>query len=247
MAGVDLYTLSWPEVKREIEAGRDTIVFALGAVEQHGHHLPLGTDSMLGDEVSRAVAERLDAFHAPTMRVGCSGHHLAFPGTMSVEQESFEALVGDVVRGWARHGFARIVLIPTHGGNFGPLRAAVERLAPVEGVTVIAVDDLTLLVEATIGVGEKLGIAPSEAGAHGGEAETSMMLALYPEFVDMDRALPGYTGDLSEGIMRLFTEGIETLSETGVFGDPRRASAHNGRKYLERFVDLTVELVERRS
>jgi creatinine amidohydrolase/Fe(II)-dependent formamide hydrolase-like protein len=247
MAALDLYTLSWPEVKREIEGGRDTIVLALGAVEQHGHHLPLGTDSIFGDELGRAVADRLECFRAPTMLIGCSSHHLAFPGTMSLEQETFELLVGDVVRGWARHGFKRIVLLPTHGGNFAPLAAAVERLGPVEGVNVIAITDLGILVEATLRLGGEFGIPAAEGGIHGGEWETSMMLALRPELVHMERAVPGYTGDLESGLARFFAEGVDALTDTGVIGDPTRASAENGRKYVQQLVDLTVELVERRS
>jgi creatinine amidohydrolase len=247
MGAIDLYTSTWPEVKREIEAGRDTIVFALGAVEQHGHHLPLGTDSVLGDELGRAVAERLDAFRAPTMLIGCSSHHLAFPGTMSIEQETFELLVGDVIRGWSRHGFKRIVLLPTHGGNFGPLSAAVERLGDVEGVDVIAVADLGVLMEATLGLGAELGIPAAQGGLHAGEWETSMLLALRPEHVHMDRAVPGYTGDLESGIARFFAEGVHALTDTGVIGDPVAASAENGRKYVQRLVDLVVDLVEQRS
>jgi creatinine amidohydrolase len=247
MGAVDLYTLSWPQVKQQIDGGRDTIVFALGAVEQHGHHLPLGTDSIFGDELGRAVAERLGAFRAPTMQIGCSSHHLAFPGTMSIEQETLELLVGDVIRGWARHGFRRIVLLPTHGGNFAPVTAAVERLGPIEGVKVIAVADLGMLAEATIGLGQQLGVTAAEGGVHAGEWETSMMLDLRPQLVDMEHAVPGYTGELEAGLPRFFAEGIHALSDTGVFGDPRRASAENGRKYVERLVDLAVEFVEERS
>jgi creatinine amidohydrolase/Fe(II)-dependent formamide hydrolase-like protein len=247
MGALDLERLSWPEIKEEIDAGRDTIVLSLGAVEQHGHHLPLGTDSIFGDELGRSVAERLGAFQAPTVRVGCSRHHLAFPGTMSVEQETFSGVVADIVRGWAGHGFKRIVLLPTHGGNFAPLAAALERLGQVDGVKVIGVTDLSLLVNATLGLGAELGIPSSEGGLHGGEWETSMMLALHPELVEMDRAVAGYTGELESGMQRFLEEGIHVLTDTGVFGDPRRASAENGRRYAERLVDLTVEFVEQRS
>src|ERR671936_1253114 len=128
MGALALEKCTWPEIQREIEAGRDTVVLAFGAVEQHGHHLPLATDSIFGDELAWRIAERLDAFCAPTVQVGCSKHHLAFPGTMSVEPETFHGVVRDIVHGWARHGFKRIVLLPTHGGNFEPLSAALERL-----------------------------------------------------------------------------------------------------------------------
>jgi creatinine amidohydrolase len=247
LPALDLYTMTWPQVKAEIEAGRDTVVLAFGAVEQHGHHLPFGTDSIFGDELGRAVADRLDAFHAPTVRVGCSRHHLAFPGTMSVEDETFQAVVADIVRGWARHGFKRIVLLPTHGGNFQPLANAIERLGPVDGVKVVAVTDLSVLVEATLGAGAELGVPAAEGGLHGGEWETSMMLAVDPDLVLMDRAVAGYTGDLESGLARFFEEGVDALTDTGVIGDPTKASPEHGRVYIERLVALTVELIERES
>jgi creatinine amidohydrolase len=247
MGAVDLYTATWPEVRKELEQGRDTIVVSFGAVEQHGHHLPFGTDSLFGDVLGRALAERLDAFHAPTVPVGCSRHHLGFPGTMSIEEETFHSVVGDIVRGWAAHGFKRIVLLPTHGGNFGPLAGALERLGPLDGVKVVGITDLSLLVDATLGLGAELGVPTDEGGIHGGEWETSMMLALCPELVHMDRAVAGYTGDLQEGMNRFFEEGVHALTDTGVIGDPARASAENGRKYIDRLVELAAELVERGS
>src|SRR5438132_447379 len=98
MGAVELDRLSWPEVQAQLESGRDTVVIAFGATEQHGPHMPLATDALLGDHLARLVAERLDAFVAPTVRVGCSEHHLAFPGTLSVAQATFHSLVGDLVR-----------------------------------------------------------------------------------------------------------------------------------------------------
>ena len=247
MGALELERLTWPEVRQEIDAGRGTIVACFGAVEQHGHHLPLGTDAIFGDELGRALANRLDAFLAPTVRVGCSKHHLAFPGTMSVGEAAFGATVRDIVRGWSSHGFERIVVLPTHGGNFEPLAAALRDLEPLDGVKVIGVTDLTLLVEATLGLGAELGVPSDRGGLHGGEWETSMMLALRPELVQMERAVAGYTGDLESGLRTFFDEGAHALSETGVIGDPGPASAENGRKYVQRLVDLTAELIERES
>jgi creatinine amidohydrolase len=220
-------------------------VVAFGAVEQHGHHLPLGTDAMLGDELSKRLADRLDAFRAPTVRIGCSRHHLAFPGTMSVTEETFQGIVGDLLRGWAEHGFRRIVLLPTHGGNFAPLTAALERMEPLDGVKVIGIGDLGLLVRATLGLGAELGVPASEGGLHAGQWETSMMLALRPELVKMDRAVAGYTGDLETALPRFMGEGVHVLTDTGVIGDPANATAEHGHLYAERLLDLAAELIER--
>src|SRR3990172_9507894 len=81
--------MTWPEVREELSRGRTTVVVPFGAVEQHGPHLPLGTDAIFGDEIGLAVAERLDAFLAPTVRVGFSPHHMAFAGTLTVDEETF--------------------------------------------------------------------------------------------------------------------------------------------------------------
>src|ERR671930_578427 len=98
MGALELDKLTWPEVQSELEAGRDTVVIALGATEQHGRHMPLATDALLGDELARAVADRIDAFLAPTVRVVCSEHHLDFPGTLSVEEETFHLIVRELVK-----------------------------------------------------------------------------------------------------------------------------------------------------
>jgi creatinine amidohydrolase len=247
MGALFLERMTWPEVQAEVEGGRDTVVAPLGAVEQHGPHLPLGTDAMFGDEIGRAAAERLNAFLAPTIPVGCSHHHLAFAGTISLEEETYYRVVGDIVKALASHGFKRIVLLPTHGGNFRPLGEALARLGPLEGVKVIAFTDVGVLASAMMATGAELGITAAEGGIHAGEWETSMMLALRPELVRMERADSGYVGDLASGMQRFFSEGVHVLADNGVFGDPRRASAAAGKKYIERLVDQVVRTVEESS
>src|SRR5262249_37459418 len=106
----------------------DVLVIALGATEQHGPHLPLGTDALIGDHLARLVADRLDAFVGPTIRIGFSDHHLEFAGTLSISEQTFSGIITDVVTSAARSGFRRLVLLPTHGGNFGPLAAALDQL-----------------------------------------------------------------------------------------------------------------------
>ena len=90
MTALHLDRMTWAEVKDEIKNGRDTVIVPFGSTEQHGRHMPLGTDAVLGDEFGWAVADRLDAFLAPTVRFGCSEHHLSFPGTISLGNETFQ-------------------------------------------------------------------------------------------------------------------------------------------------------------
>jgi creatinine amidohydrolase len=242
MGALDLDTLTWPEVRAAIDAGRDTVVVAFGATEQHGPHLPLGTDALLGDHLARRVADRLDAFVAPTVRLGCSSHHLAFPGTLSLADATFHAIVADVVRSLARGGFRRVVLLPTHGGNFGPLGAALERLGPVDGIEVRAVTDVgKLLAIPQLGVAEH-GVPLGEGGLHAGEWETSLMLVAEPGLVRETRE-PGYTGDLQDALGAIFGSGVDAISANGVIGDPAAASAAHGQRYWEALVDLVLEAI----
>jgi creatinine amidohydrolase len=234
--------LSWPEVRARIAAGQDTVVMALGAFEQHGPHLPLETDVLLGDHLAQVIADRLDAFVARTITIGCSHHHLGFPGTLSLSDETFAGVVGDVVRSLARGGFGRVVLLPSHGGNFAPLAAAMKKIGDtVDGLRVTALTDpAPLFSPAQIGADE-FGVPLGEGGIHSGEWETSMIMAIHPELVHLERAQAGYTGDPDEAFRRIFNDGTASLSKIGVVGDPRRASAEHGKRYWEAVTEATLE------
>jgi creatinine amidohydrolase len=240
MTALTLDTLTWPDVKAEIEGGRDTVVVAFGATEQHGPHLPLATDALIGDHLAALVADRLDAFVAPTVRIGCSKHHLAFPGTLSIADETFHAIVADIVRSLALGGFRRVVLLPTHGGNFAPLAAAVERLGPVEGIEISALTDITVLLAIAQLGAEEHGVPLGEGGLHAGEWETSMVMAVHPELVHAERGAAGYTGDLESAIGAIFDKGVETISPNGVLGDPASASPEHGRRYWDKALEIVL-------
>jgi creatinine amidohydrolase len=236
--------MAWTEVHAAIEAGHDTVVVAFGATEQHGPHLPLSTDGLLGEHLARRVAARLDAFVAPTIKIGCSAHHLAFPGTLSLRDSTFHAVVADLVESLVLSGFRRIVLLPSHGGNFIPLAAAVARLEEFEGVSIVALTDIEVLMQIALLGHEQLGVPMTEGGLHAGEWETSMLLAVCPEVVRMDLAEPGYTGEPEAALQGLFGTGVQEISANGVIGDPLRACAEHGEAYWERAVELAVEAVQ---
>jgi creatinine amidohydrolase/Fe(II)-dependent formamide hydrolase-like protein len=241
---VELDQMSWPEVEAELAVGRDTVVIAFGATEQHGPHMPLATDALIGDHLARLVAERLNAFVAPTVRIGCSEHHLEFPGTLSISEATFHALVGDVVRSLARGGFRRVVLLPTHGGNFGPLAAAIEKLGPIPEIEIRALTDLgALFAIARLGA-EEHNVPLGEGGLHAGEWETSMLATIHPDLVHLERGEPGYTGDLDAAIGAIFTDGVHTITANGVIGDPRHASAEHGSQYWDKALAVTLAAID---
>lgn len=233
--------MTWPEVKKAIEAGMETVVVACGAIEQHGPHLPLLVDAAHGSRLALEVADRLgDALVAPTIRVGCSEHHLHFAGTVSLAVETFEAVCRDYCTSLARHGFRRVVFLPTHGGNFRPLADMLPRLrAAVPDIAVHAFTDLIALVGVWKRVVQEESGLAGRVGGHADIAETSLMLHLEPGLVRMDRAVKGHIAELTiENARRFIAEGFHNVTPNGILGDARGARADIGRRCIEELADL---------
>lgn len=246
--GYRLFEMTRPEVEQALAAGVNTVVVTFGSTEQHGLHLPLGTDSLWGEQLGDRVARALgDALLAPGVRVGCSEHHLAFAGSLTLREETFSRVVADLCRSLAHHGFRNLVLIPTHGGNFRPLAQAVAAIQPeLPQVNLIAFTDLHELMAEVFRVGAAQGVTPEQAGGHAGEHETSLMLVVRPDLVKMDQAQPGYVGDQLSVAPIVFQHGFRAVTENGVLGDPRPASAENGAAYLDALTDLLVRFINAR-
>lgn len=235
---LELERLRSPEIRERIQAGWTSVVFACGAVEQHGPHLPLFTDAENGTASALEVARRLgQTLVAPTIRVGCSDHHMEFAGTLTVRKETFEAVVTDYVTSLARHGFQRVFILPTHGGNFGPLAAMEERLRQAVAPTLVAAyTDVFAVVELWRRETEaELGLGAS-VGGHADIAETSLMRHLHEDLVRADLAERGLMGGLSEEVVaRLMREGMRAISPNGILGDARGATAALGQRLLNAF------------
>ncbi len=241
----NLFKMTRPEVEQAIADGIDTVIITIGSTEQHGLHLPLGTDAIwgeaLGDRVARALG---NALLAPGLRIGCSEHHMDFAGSLTLGQETFILVVADLCRSLAHHGFGHIVLIPTHGGNFAPLAKAVEAIRPeLPEENLIAFTDLMAFMDEIFRAGKAQKVMPEQAGAHSGEFETSLMLTVRPELVAMDEAQPGYVGDQLSIAPVVFEKGFREVTENGVLGDPRDASAANGEAYFTAMTDLLVRFI----
>ena len=239
---VELERLTWPEVQAALEAGWTTAIVACGAVEQHGPHLPLCVDAAHGAALAERVARGLGhALVAPTIRVGCSEHHLAFPGTISLHPATFEAVCRDYCTSLAHHGFRRICLIPSHGGNFAPLAEMEQRLDERVGpdCRVIVFSDLQGLIEVWRSAVLEAGGDPDDVGGHADVAESSVYSYLRPGAVRTDQLARGYTGPVDDAVLqRLFTGGIRALSDTGVMGDPHGLSDAIGELCVQRVADM---------
>lgn len=204
-----------------VAAGAHLLAVPLGSTEQHGPHLPLGTDTLVACALAdRLAAARPDVVVAPALPYGSSGEHAGFPGTLSIGQEALRAVVVELVR--SAGAFAGVVLISGHGGNAEPLARATGT-AEAEGRRVLA-------------------WSPRVPGgdAHAGRTETSLLLALAPTLVRTSAVEPGNTRPLPALLPALRTGGVAAVSPNGVLGDPTGAGATEGMRLLDA---LTADLV----
>jgi creatinine amidohydrolase len=244
-----LEEMTWPEVRAALDAGRTTIVAAAGSMEQHGPHLPMQTDTLLGTYVAEAVAERLPGvFRGPTIPFGVSEHHMPFAGTITLDKQTFKEVVRQYVASLAAHGFSTIVIFPSHGGNFAPLaELAHETGGRVGGARFIAYSDLQAFISVMYAVAAGEGITPEVSGAHAGEAETSLVLAARDDLALMDYAEEGFVDEFNEEAQRaVFEQGMVALTSNGILGDARPATAARGLLYRDALADHLAEWIRER-
>jgi creatinine amidohydrolase len=241
---VRLEDLSWPAVKA---VSKDVpVVMPIAAVEQHGRHLPVFTDSMLLGEVVRRSATALGdrIIWAPLLWLGNSHHHMEFPGTLSATPRTYLDVLGDLIDNVVAHGFRRVVFLNGHGGNIVPAQQAVfEARQRYRGR-----DDLLLLAATYWSLGGKPqqvdpAIAQDRMG-HACEWETSMILHLAPHLVgELSQIEPVPQGASFEPGTRGWI--TKERSIHGHIGDPRRATAKKGETLFATFSQDVVTFLER--
>lgn len=209
-------------VSRDVrDRGPRVLLVPLGSCEQHGPHLPLDTDARIAVAIAVRAATELDAWAAPALPYGASGEHAGFAGTLSIGHEALEHVITELVR--SASGFSAVVLVNGHGGNADGVARALAT-ADREGRRCLA-------WWPTVDGGD----------AHAGRTETSLMLAIAPDTVRLDRAEAGDSRAIADLMPVLRAQGVASVSSNGVLGDPAGASAPEGAALLE---SLTAELVE---
>jgi len=241
MDTVKLEELTWTDVEAELESGTDTAVVPVASTEQHGPHLPLGTDAYIGEAVAERVAERLgDALVAPAVRPGVSGHHMEFSGTLTVDAELLMGTLRAYAASLAEHGFEYLVLMPSHGGNFAPVDAVAPEIArDLDGVEVVTLSDIDRYMELMNEGLREGGIDYQEPVVHAGANETAPMMAAHEALVREERRERGHEGGLS--VTALLSKGFSYFTENGVLGDARESSAEAGEAILDNVADAYAE------
>jgi creatinine amidohydrolase len=228
--GVELETLTSPQAARLASDGRVVGLIGLGAVEQHGPHLPLGTDAIIARHLAGEIASRLaeTVLVAPVLPGGLSWHHMGFPGTVDLPADALTAYVRAYLSTIDALGVRDVALFSAHGGNFGALGELAAEYAGHERLRVIAYADMGRYVHVMMGAAASVGLEVPATDVHAGGLETSQMLFLAGDSITVPAGLEGYVAAEPGWLERVSSEGIHALSPNGVLGRPAGATARAG-------------------
>lgn len=263
--------MTWPEV-RDLLSRTDMVLIPIPALEQHGFHGPIGTDYYSGVEQAKLIAQRTDILVAPILYVGQSPYHLAFPGSIALSAETLQRVYFEAAQSLINQGFRRILLYASHTGNQYIASYVADRLNQETSAVAVRLADGVAAMRNPPDGRPSTSAQPVPFDRHGGVGETSGALYLFPTLAQMDKAeratlslppalssLPPLvaTGDraatlvfLAEALKPKATgKGTSTaeMSTTGVWSerDPKEATAEQGKRATDAFVDAAVRFIER--
>ncbi len=247
---LDEPVIHWGELTREnllcLSRYVDVALLPVGSLEQHGPHLPLDTDSYDAKYILEEAVKLLDCPKPPilpTVAYGVSDHHMSFPGTVTLRPETLEAVIMDIGRSVATHGFQKLFISNGHGGNTSVLNVVARKLKKETGLLVF-IDSGDSMEPG------KKELVKTENDVHAGEYETSTSLANRKELVDTD-AIPELEMDFPHPSMSFdhkpnfqFAWDTHELSSVGVLGDPSKATAEKGRELWKLGAELMAERIK---
>ena len=215
-------------------------ILIFGACENHGDHMPFGSDSIMPFELSKRVASKYkNMLILPPVPYGVSSHHKDFPMTISLEPETMIKIVHDILQSLVSNGIKRILIVNGHDGNIAPIELASRLIKEKNPEVVIACLESWWSLVGTLN--NKLFEVWDGLG-HGGEAETSAMLAVRPDLVDMDLAPEQVVPKLPKEV-RIYWK-FNELTHTGATGSPRRATIEKGQKILDMLENVIVSFID---
>jgi creatinine amidohydrolase len=218
----------------------DKAILAVGATEYHGDHLPFGTDTIVARRLAEEIAKRINGLLLlPPIPYGMSLHYAKFPIAITLTSETLTKVLKDVFASLLKHGIRKLLIINGHDGNIAPIEVATREFKvehPEMNLCVLETWWITaeeLLPKGTFEVWDGLG--------HAGEGETSIMLAMNPELVDMKHA-KGVVPELPSHVQIKWT--FEELTPYGATGDPSKATREKGEKMMKALIDHVVSFIK---
>jgi creatinine amidohydrolase len=261
--------MTWPEV-RDLLTRTDMVLIPVPSIEQHGPQTPMGTDFYAGVERAKLIAQRTDVLVAPVLMVGQSPYHMEFPGTMTLSNETLQRVYFEAAQSLIHHGFRRFLFLNSHAGNQYMTRFVVDRINQETPAVAVELGDGVAAVSGRRGAEQTS--AERVFDRHGGVGETSTAMYLFPSLVQIDKSqqikltlpphmskmLPEVTAGDPVANLIFLAEGLKPkdtgkhtstaeMSTTGVWSerDPHEATAEQGRRATEAFVDGAVKFIER--
>jgi len=244
---------SWQEISEMNKKDR-VVLIPLGSVENQGAHLPLGVDTYAAEKIAMDVAQKTGALVVPALAVGYSAWFMEYPGTMTLQMETLIRIVKEYCESLMSHGFKKFVFINGHQGN-SPAIDIIGREWKLRHDLEIAMVPLWQVANV---LARRCDLSQEKAFKHGGEIMTSIMMAIAPELVSMDRAKaeylkspnPNFKRKTSAGVVEF--EGIEVsvyekarlCSPTGIMGNPMTASPEIGKWMITEIEAYVVKMIQ---
>ncbi|MFH1496552.1 MAG: creatininase family protein [Verrucomicrobiota bacterium] len=212
------------------------VIVTTGAIEQHGPHLPLAFDALMGqvwlERVLALLPDEASCYVGPPITIGKSNEHTGFPGTLTISKETLRLQLLAIARQLAAWGFTTLAILNTHGGNTSVLHYTLREIEAVCGLRAV-------LLRPDVQLDPPLPPQEAAYGFHAGELETSWLLAAAPHLVDMAKAVREHPARLDdpgelrpEGAPATFAWASQDLSRSGVMGDATAATAEKGAAWI---------------
>lgn len=222
-----LAELGWPDVQAYLQHD-DRLILVTGSTEQHGRHLVFGSDVFQPWDIARRLSDRTGVLLAPPIAYGMSLHHLGFPGSLSLRPYTLSAIITDLLESAYEHGFRHILILNGHGGNIAAIQAGLaEVLHELPGLEVQLCSwwrepEVKAILDAAF---------PDQPGGHADAGETSVVMAIRPDLVRLDRA--AHNPDAPAPAFLTRHTFLEHFPHGVIGADPRRATAAVGQQVLD--------------
>lgn len=235
--GFNLETLSWADAEEALKSAEAVVIPLGGQLKEHGLHLPLNNDWVMAEYLKNAVLAALPVAVTPTVNYSYYPSMVDYPGTVSLRHDTARDIMVDICDSFARFGMSKFYCINTGISTLRPLEEAAQQLS--ERNIVLSYSNLRDLLQEI-----KEQVEQQEGGSHADEIETSMMLYIAPEIVDMTRARKDYSTD-SAGPLSRTAQPDTTFSPTGAWGDPTLARRDKGEKIVQHLIGGIISDITR--